>query len=369
MSGIILRVLWAAAVLLLTVLGVLMAAVLLALFFPVSYRVSGEKSADKMTFRFRASWLFGLLRAGYSYPEPGKAVVKVFGIRIYESGKSGEKSGQGKSGKRRRKEAAGEEADKRREPEQAETGTKETETKGTETKGTGSKGTGTEETEKNRKEKARTEKTETEGTETEEIKAAETGAMETGTDAAGERETKESDENSSRISQIIAKIQYTFRSVYDKIKEIWQNISYYKDLFSDRETGLLFSHVMFRLGRILKSLRPRKLKAQVLFGTGAPDTTGYAFGLYGMLMPFLGPSVQVTPDFERAVLEGNFSASGFMTLAVLLWHVLQAAMDRRLKLFIDRIKRKKPKDGETSDDKKAADHQNQSSGGTERSGR
>ena len=356
MSDIVLKVLSAAGILLLAALGVLLAAVLLVLFFPVSYRASGEKSADKTGFRFRASWLFGLLRAGYSYPEPGKAVIKLLWFKLYESGGSEKRDGQGKKRKKDRERESGNDTKNREKGKAAKTAGAEK---------AGAKETAV--TKKAGEAKAGTEKTKTERTGTEKPGTEKPGTEKAGADPAEERNVgpEANGESASWFSQKIAKIQYTFRSVYDKIKEIWQNISYYKDLFSDRETGLLFSHVMFRLGRILKSLRPGKLKAQILFGTGSPDTTGYAFGALCVLTPFLGSSVQVTPDFERAVFEGEFQASGFVTLAALLWHTLQVALDKRLKLFIDRIRRKKPEAERSAEAGKTAEEGSETEARTE----
>lgn len=297
MLDIFLEILSVVGILLLVMTGLLFAAILLVLFFPVTYRMSGKKSLDEMIFMAKASWLFGLLRLRYKYPEPGKMTVKLLWFTIYdpsEDSDSDQETDGKKDGKKRRNKKYREKVETKAEA-QEET-----------MSDSAQKSEKTESAETDRPEDAKEEKTE--------------------------------EKTGSWISQKIAKIQYTIRSMYDKIKEIWQNISYYKELFSDRETKQLLSHVMLRVNKILKHLRPRKLKAEILFGTGAPDTTGYAYGVYGMLMPMLGPSVLVTPDFQRAVLEGSFQASGFTTLSVLLGQVLQVIRDKRLKRFLNKLK-------------------------------
>ncbi|MDE6700476.1 MAG: DUF2953 domain-containing protein, partial [Acetatifactor sp.] len=94
-----------------------------------------------------------------------------------------------------------------------------------------------------------------------------------------------------------------------------------------------------RLGRILKSIRPRKLRADIRFGTGSPDTTGYAFGIYGMFCSWLGKQVVLTPDFERAVLVGELDAAGHITVFKLLWHGLILVTDRRIRALMDKLER------------------------------
>ncbi|MCH5341676.1 MAG: DUF2953 domain-containing protein [Acetatifactor sp.] len=304
MLGIILRILSVVGILLLVIIGLLLVAILLALFFPVTYRVSGKKMLDELVFMAKADWLFGLLRLRYKYPEPGKMTVKFLWFTIYEpieDSDSNQENDRKKAGKKRKNKKSGEKPEASSVLE--ETG-----------------------------EKRPTDTLQEPDQKPQEADSAETDRTEAET---GEQPGEKS---GSWISQKIAKIQYTIRSIYDKIKEIWQNISYYKELFADRETKQLLSYVMLRVNKILKNLRPRKLKAEILFGTGEPDTTGYAYGIYGMLMPMLGPSVLVTPDFQRAVLEGNFQASGFTTLSVLLWQVLQVIRDKRLRQFLNKLK-------------------------------
>lgn len=70
-------------------------------------------------------------------------------------------------------------------------------------------------------------------------------------------------------------------------------------------------HAGKRFGHIWKRLRPRKLTVNATVGTGSPDTTGYLYGIYGMVLPKLGKGICITPDFEQAILEGEFQ--GFRT--------------------------------------------------------
>ena len=304
MLAIFLRILSVVGILLLVIMGLLFAAILLALFFPVTYRVSGKKSPDELVFIAKANWLFGLLRLRYKYPEPGKMTVKLLWFTLYESNEDSDSTQEAD------REKAGKKHKNKRIREKSESNSVSEETGGKSSNDT------MPESDQRPQEAESTEADRTEA----------------------EKEEQPEEKAGSWISQKIAKIQYTIRSIYDKIKEIWQNISYYKELFTDRETKQLLSYVMLRVNKILKNLRPRKLKAEILFGTGAPDTTGYAYGVYGMLLPILGPSVLVTPDFQRAVLEGNFQASGFTTLSVLLGQVLQVIRDKRLKRFLNKLK-------------------------------
>lgn len=301
MSVVILQILSVLGIILLALLGILGAVLLLVLFFPVVYRVSGKKDAESFSVTARASWLFGLARLRFSYPEPGRIVVRLLWLSLYDSG-----------------------VKKPEEPDQA---AKEAE------EDTGLPEAKVEES----GEKTLEESQVNAGAEAEPDAQPESVEAQDadGTAVSGQDKNQRT---ASWISKKFDKLKFTIYNTYDKIKKIWQNISYYVDLLQEDDTRLLFSHAQRRLWKILKSIRPRKLGAYLLFGTGSPDTTGYAFGIYGMLSSLLGPGVVVTPDFERAVLEGDFEVSGHVTVAVLIWNGLRVGLDKRLRKLIGKLK-------------------------------
>ena len=106
----------------------------------------------------------------------------------------------------------------------------------------------------------------------------------------------------------------------------------------EEDTRKLFWHGCLRVGRILKNIRPRRLKADILFGAASPDTTGYLYALYGMIYPYLGEHVLVTPDFTQAVFEGEIEAAGHITIFQVLWNSILFLLDKRLRRLIRRVK-------------------------------
>ena len=115
-------------------------------------------------------------------------------------------------------------------------------------------------------------------------------------------------------------------------------MSYYAGVLREDNTVALWKHVRLRLGKVLWAIRPRRINGSLVFGTGAPDTTGYLFGVYGMLSPLLHYSLCVTPDFTQQILEGNIDISGRITLWTLTWNGLKLFLDKKLRLFIQKMK-------------------------------
>lgn len=325
MPDLILRILSIIGIVLLILLGMALLSLLLVLFWPVTYRVKGEKTPEKLWITVRADWLFGLFRVRYAYPEPGNVVVRFLRKTLMDTGQKKNTSGENTEGDAENGAPAEEAGGDAESPAENSTPGEEA---GEETKGPAENSVSAEAAEG---------EPETAGT------AADAGA-ETAKPAADAEETVRN-KPFSRIFEKIQKIKYTILKIYDKIKEIWANISYYAALLREEDTVLLWEHVKLRLGKIFKNIRPRHIRANVLFGTGAPDTTGYVFGLYCMLLPVPGKNVCVTPDFSRKVLEGNADISGHITLYTIAWNALKLLLDKKLKLFIKKMKAGRKENG------------------------
>lgn len=315
MLDVVWQILSVLGIILLVLLAVLTASVLLVLFFPVTYRAWGRKDAERTELSARANWLFGLMRLKYNYPEPGKLKVKALWITIYDSS------------------AKKESTDQNTHPESITANISDGGKTVHPEESAPMKNTNVAQTFPEPQKKAVSEAAEQEQAESSQVWQQRTQQEE----PPESRRTEQS--FLSRFYEKFDKIKYTIQTIYDKIKRIWKNISYYMELLNDKDMRLLLSHTKLRLLKVLKSIRPRKLEAEILFGTGSPDTTGYIYGIYGMLMPTLGPSVIVTPDFQNQVLEGHFDASGRIIMAALLWQAFRVAMDRRLRQIFHKLKR------------------------------
>ncbi|MCM1063747.1 MAG: hypothetical protein NC420_04595 [Eubacterium sp.] len=326
MLSVVLKILSILGIFLLCLLGVALLLILLALFFPISYKLTGRKDPEKMAVSARASWLFGFLRVRYDYPKPGTVLVRVLPFTVFDSGKV--------TGKEK-KDASGSSQQKAEEKNGAEEGVSADAGQDPPLEAAPEQASGTDR-EKDaalsaEDSRAATEDNVSGGAATENTAA---GSGPSGTSA----EEEAGNDADPAILKKIKKIKYTIRGIYDKIKNIWENISYYFELLQEEETGQLFSHVMLRLGKIWKNIRPGRIRGQVLFGTGSPDTTGYAYGVYGMMSPLLGDRLLVTPDFTRAVLEGEVDISGHITVVTILWNAGKLLLDKKLRRFISKMK-------------------------------
>lgn len=308
MWDVILCILSLIGIILLALLALSLVILLLVLFYPITYRIRGQRTPEETRLLAKINWLFGLVRIRYAYPEPGSIIVKFLWKTVFDSSvKTKNRPEKNKSGKK--------------EPENSD-------------------GTNTAKAENAAQESGIEESSVIPESE-ETVSLIDEVPQENETrDEGAEGNTEEGTvkENTGVFGKI-NKIKYTIQRIYDKMKEIWENLSYYTELLQEEETSELWKHVKLRMGKVLKSIRPRHIRADILFGTGSPDTTGYALGIYGMLSPQLGPYVSVTPDFTQAILQGEADVSGHITAFVLTVNALKLFFDKKLHLFLKKLKR------------------------------
>lgn len=137
-----------------------------------------------------------------------------------------------------------------------------------------------------------------------------------------------------KINKIVNKIT----SVYNKVKDILANLQYYLDLLQEEGTKALLGTTLDALLKILKSIRPRKLFINAEIGFDTPDTTGKLYGLYWAIKPALGEDVNITPNFEEKIFEGDFNFKGKITIITLLINGLRVLLNKNFKPFLKKIK-------------------------------
>ena len=111
--------------------------------------------------------------------------------------------------------------------------------------------------------------------------------------------------------EVLWKIQYTISSVCDKIDEV-------RAFFDSALYARAKDVVLGQTKRLLRGIRGRRIRADVLFGAGDPALTADVLALFSMLYPLLGPHCRMEADFERRILRGDVHVKGRITMFRLL---------------------------------------------------
>lgn len=132
----------------------------------------------------------------------------------------------------------------------------------------------------------------------------------------GKKEKKPSvyERLNQKIIAIWRKIKYTFVKICGKIKGIAKNISDTKDaiqiFLNDEVHRSAFRKVKKELIWMKRLLKPKIFRVRLNYGFEDPCLTGQVLGLLGMVYPFVGDNMEIEPDFEQKVLQGDIHIKG-----------------------------------------------------------
>ncbi|MGN0424551.1 MAG: DUF2953 domain-containing protein [Acetatifactor sp.] len=300
MGGIILGLLRGIGIIFLILMAALLLLLLIVLFDPITYRVRGEKSPEVLFCRVKVNWLFGIIRFRLIFDEKLQTRLYLLWFDLLKK----QKLGGGEIEKDSAPETVNP-SDVLSEGIMPEHGSSQ-------------------------EENSSEDQTDRAGTERDSASDSSSGADPT-TQSSAEGKKKS-------FFQKVRDLPDTIRGIRDKISDIWNNITEYKELLEDPNTKQLWKKGKDSLLRILKAICPGRCEGRILYGTGSPDTTGYLYGVYGLLSPKLGKRFTVEPDFQETVLEGEVRIRGRIFLITLLVNGLSVLCRKELRIFLKQIK-------------------------------
>ena len=333
-GGIVLTILKVILVLLLVIILLLFLIAGLTLFVPFRYKVHAEKY-DTIKAEGRVSWLLGIICVIFTYDDGASSYkLKIFGADykkltgIFKRRKKARKDNEYSLESAEYKEDSREESyGEKKEAEKKETEktySMETSKPCVQNSETGAgnaeafRGSRTDEEKKDYRtsgssSKARNGKEEKEG-------------------HNGKPHQKESTRENwkdTRKDSVADKIK-DFRKSF---KENFRKAGRIKDFIFSETTKGIVCVTRDNVLHLLKKIKPRKIKSDILFGTGDPCLTGQALGVIAVYMAMTGTFFNITPSFENQVLRGRLEVSGHIRIVTLLFIVLKILLSSEWKNF------------------------------------
>lgn len=315
MLQIILLLLKIVGFILLAVFGLLLFLILIVLFVPVRYRVKAEYH-EEPNVEGRAGWLFHILYAGITFRDKILHIrLRVFGFIVYDNLRT-----RKRQPKREARQA--EEIPRRTAEKPSRTAEKPGRT--AEIPGGTAKIPG----------------------ETAKIPGGTAEIPdELESDGTGQRKEGFFGKLRRRIHEKYIGILHFLNSIKEKIRRkisdllnIKHKIRLLRDFISDELNQEAFHLTYGSIKRLLKHILPTKLRADIIFGTGDPCSTGKALGAAAALYGFYGEHVKITPDFNNSVFEGNLYVRGRIRLITILIIVIKLLLDKKFKRLIRNVK-------------------------------
>ena len=152
------------------------------------------------------------------------------------------------------------------------------------------------------------------------------------TETADTRDSEPETDSVDEKKGFFAKLTEYLQKVYDlivhfreKVRSFWQklvsakdNAVYYLDLLTDEHNKKTLQDALEQIFHILKAIRPRKWNIKARFGFDDPQTTGKVLVGLSIVYPWLGPHMDITPEYEENVIEGSAFFKGRIFVIVLL---------------------------------------------------
>lgn len=361
MTAIILGILKVIGIVLLCILAFVLITIVIVLFVPLRYRARGSYLEEKPEAEGKVSWLLSAVSLTFFYQESKLTwKLKILGIPILP--KKEKKSKPSRQKRKKTKKPAPEEAgaesqkDLQTIPEKVSDNKEPAEQKESDDA----------EWEKlSRKEEScriESKKPDDESGEAAAKKPAQRTAEETREEEPSLKEQPEKKEQGStqrperkilkkweklkrKFFAFFRRVKETISRIVDKLKNIKENIDYYKDILGREETKQVLSETGRQLWKILRHIGPRKLQVRIVFGLEDPADMGEILAIHGMLYPILEDRVRLVPDFERKCLEGDFFVKGRIRLVRLLICGIRIICNKNLWKLIRLLKKEETADG------------------------
>lgn len=341
--GVVLLILKIIGIVLLSIIGLIFLLSLLLFFWPFSYRIKAHKDDKDFNAAVRILWLLGLLTATVTYDGEAKLKIRVLGIPVYklQIWPTEEKETQ---------------AD-----ENVENEDMSAKNQSTADGETSDENNNSEENKTDADNNDLTDDYVSEGEFFDDSYEDSEMLSEEDIDREIEERLAETEEEDAfdklplgkkikafieKIKELILKlrekcynIKDSIKQQIDKIKKKYREIKYYYKLLQHPSIKPALSKLWSVAKKMLKHVRPRRLKAVIEYGSGDPASTMKIYGYYCMIYPFYGKKIKFTPDMENKVLYFDTSLSGRVQFFRLMWLGWTLFADRNIRRLIRLVRR------------------------------
>lgn len=139
-----------------------------------------------------------------------------------------------------------------------------------------------------------------------------------------------------KIKEIIRKIKYRFKKICGTIRKVFKNIRDFKAFISDDKTKKALSLIKKESVKLIKHIRPKKIRGYLIFGFDDPSYTGRVLGLIYMFSRGTRKNFQIGPDFENKVFETDVQIKGRIQVYFLLIIAYRFYKDKNFREVIER---------------------------------
>lgn len=148
------------------------------------------------------------------------------------------------------------------------------------------------------------------------------------------KQTKKNKTEKKKKESLFEKIRCSFQKISDKMKEIQSIKETVVSFIQAEEHKKAFQKLLKELLRLLKKIKPKKLKGNVEFGFEDPYKTGSILAYLSMLYPFYGDNINIHPKFEESVLRGDVYLKGRIRISYMMNMGIRLILNKNIRSTI-----------------------------------
>ena len=137
-----------------------------------------------------------------------------------------------------------------------------------------------------------------------------------------------------RIGNTCRYIRETLRSLRKSKEKMEDYLGFFGSDLSREVYQILKGHLRY----LLFHIRPRRIKGRLQYGFSDPAYTGEFTGMLYLFLPAGYSGLQLCPDFENRVCEGELTFSGHIRVFHITKTAVKIFFDKKLKLYWKRLK-------------------------------
>lgn len=145
----------------------------------------------------------------------------------------------------------------------------------------------------------------------------------------GNKSAQKTEKNTRKKTR--KKITYTFQSFYDKIKLMAEKKEKISSFIENEIHQTALKKLKKYLFRFLKKCLPKHLKGWIRFGFDDPSYTGKVLAALAILYPYIGKDLNIEPDFQEPVLQGDVEIKGTFYCIHPVWFLLQLLLTKSIR--------------------------------------
>ena len=142
----------------------------------------------------------------------------------------------------------------------------------------------------------------------------------------------------SLIDSAIDRLEKFFEHTEEKIDDLTCKINKVERFINAECTQKSIQFIKKMLISILKHVAPDQVNGNIHFGMDKPSTTGKILGYASAFYPLYADSIHLMPDFEHKIIEGDLALKGSIRLYVFVVWLLKAVLCKDIRKLIKYIK-------------------------------